>query len=117
MKDTFLTCSSCGIRFLWTAREQKLSFRAGGSPPDKCPGCRALDFLLAEHEGRIRFYNPKKGWGFIEAPGGRRVFFHRRDIRKPVFRGAVVRFRVSLTEKGLRATSVKVIGEGKKEAR
>ncbi len=117
MKDTFLTCSSCGIKFLWTVHEQELSARAGEPPPGKCPGCRALDFLLTEHEGTVRFYNPRKGWGFIDAPGGRKVFFHRRNLRRPVSRGTVVRFRVSMTEKGLRATSVRVIGRRKKEAR
>jgi cold shock CspA family protein len=107
MKDTFLTCSSCGIRFLWTGWEQEHSASKGKKPPSKCPGCQVLDFLIAEHVGTVRFYNSRRGWGFINGPNGRKIFFHRNDLRRPVSRGAVVKFRIEVTEKGLHAVNVR----------
>ena len=109
MKDTFLKCSSCGIRFLWTAREQKEASREGATPPDRCPGCRALDMLLSRHKGVVRFYDPRKGWGFIDSPIRRKIFFHRNGLENPVRRGTVVSFRIAVTDRGLRAVAIRPV--------
>ncbi len=61
-------------------------------------------------EGKVKWFNPKKGYGFIEAPDGREVFVHYSDIGGEGFKtldeGDPVTFDVVEGEKGPRATHV-----------
>jgi hypothetical protein len=42
-EDTFLECRDCGIRFLFTAREQGNYARQGyDNLPSRCPACRLV---------------------------------------------------------------------------
>ncbi len=107
MRDRLLVCSSCGVRFVWTAWEQRHDERE----PELCPGCRALDLFTTEHVGRVRHYNPKRGWGFIRMDSGKDVFVHRSALRAPLRSlrpGQRVRFRVTVDDRGLRAVAVRL---------
>jgi CspA family cold shock protein len=60
--------------------------------------------------GKVKWFNPRKGYGFIEAPDGRDIFVHYSSISTEGFKtldeGDAVVFDIVEGEKGLRATNV-----------
>jgi CspA family cold shock protein len=64
-------------------------------------------------EGRVKWFNDSKGYGFIETDGGRDVFVHFSAIQSSGFKSLSEGERVSFEEeqgsKGPQATQVKKI--------
>lgn len=64
-------------------------------------------------EGRVKWFNDKKGYGFIETEDGRDVFVHFSAIEgsgfKSLSEGEKVRFDVENGAKGPQAVKVKAI--------
>ncbi len=60
--------------------------------------------------GNVKWFNPSKGYGFIERESGEDVFVHYSEIQADGYRtlaeGQRVEFTVADGEKGLQATSV-----------
>lgn len=63
--------------------------------------------------GRVKWFNNKKGYGFIERDDGEDVFVHYSDIRGQGYRtlkdGQIVEFDIEETPRGLRAVNVRVV--------
>ena len=61
-------------------------------------------------QGTVKWFNPRKGYGFIAMPDGRDVFVHYSSIAAEGFKtldvGDPVAFEVVEGEKGPRATNV-----------
>jgi CspA family cold shock protein len=61
-------------------------------------------------EGKVKWFNPRKGYGFIGTTDGRDVFVHYSSIASEGFKtlaeGDSVLFDVAEGEKGPRATNV-----------
>ncbi len=61
-------------------------------------------------EGTVKWFNSRKGYGFIGTNDGRDVFVHYSSIAGDGFKtlgeGDVVQFDITEGEKGLRATNV-----------
>jgi len=61
-------------------------------------------------EGKVKWFNPRKGYGFIAAADGRDVFVHYASIAgqgyKTLAEGELVSFDVVEGEKGPRAENV-----------
>ena len=57
---------------------------------------------------------PEEGYGFLETPDGREIYFHRHSVLHPGFDrlaiGTEVRFAEELGEKGPQASTVAIIG-------
>ena len=73
-------------------------------------------------DGRVKWFNPKKGYGFIATDDGRDVFVHYSSITgkgyKTLAEGDPVSFEIVEGEKGPRAENVvqKAAPQEKKEA-
>lgn len=61
-------------------------------------------------DGKVKWFNPRKGYGFIAAPDGRDIFVHYSSISGDGYRtlaeGDAVSFDIVEGEKGLRAENV-----------
>jgi CspA family cold shock protein len=64
-------------------------------------------------KGRVKWFNEKKGYGFISRNDGNDVFVHfsaiKRDGFKSLYEGDEVEFEISQGPKGLQATNVVVV--------
>ena len=62
-------------------------------------------------KGRVKWFNPKKGYGFITKPDGTEIFFHLeglRDNHAEDLTGTPVTFDEITTSKGAKAVDVVV---------
>jgi cold shock protein len=64
-------------------------------------------------EGKVKWFNEKKGFGFIEQDGGQDLFVHHTSITgegfKTLSEGQHVRFEIEETPKGPKAKNVQII--------
>lgn len=65
---------------------------------------------LTEVQGLVKWFDPKKGFGFIVGPEGQDIFVHYTKIQGDGFRvlkdGSNVAYDAELTDKGWHATRV-----------
>ncbi|MCI5083669.1 MAG: cold shock domain-containing protein [Saprospiraceae bacterium] len=60
-----------------------------------------------EKTGKIKFFNRKKGYGFIETPhSDQDIFVHASHLTDRISKGDRVSFRITQTEKGPEAREV-----------
>jgi CspA family cold shock protein len=61
-------------------------------------------------DGTVKWFNPRKGYGFIATPDGRDIFVHYSSISsngyKTLAEGDAVTFEIVEGDKGLRAENV-----------
>ncbi len=97
-EDRFLTCASCGTRFVLIAAEMS------ADAPALCPGCRLILPNAGRQRGVVKFYNKRKGWGFVTQPDGREVFFHRSalsvDAEPFLQEGELVEYGIDESDRG-----------------
>ncbi len=71
---------------------------------------RFWDWGIALESGVVKWFNPEKGFGFIEREGGDDVFVHFSDIKADGYRslneGDAVQFEVAEGDRGPKATNV-----------
>ncbi|MEM7755680.1 MAG: cold shock domain-containing protein [Planctomycetota bacterium] len=70
-------------------------------------------------EGEVKWFDPRKGFGFIVGPDGQDIFAHYTVIEGEGFRvlrdGCKVRYSAEQTERGWKATQVVLLAEGEVE--
>jgi len=79
---------------------------------DRAPtGSRAVESQTGEQQGTVKWFNPKKGFGFIVCSNGEEVFVHYRNIegsgRKILKEGEPVTFVIIEGPKGPQAENVR----------
>jgi CspA family cold shock protein len=61
-------------------------------------------------KGKVKWFNTKKGYGFIEMEDGKDIFVHHSEIQSQGFRaldeGETVEFEVRQSPKGMHAANV-----------
>jgi cold shock protein len=60
-------------------------------------------------EGTVKWYNPRKGYGFISGEDGKDVFVHRSSIPEGTYlnEGDKVDYQLEDSERGPQATNIK----------
>ncbi len=62
-------------------------------------------------EGKVKFFNATKGFGFLTTDDGEDIFFHQSNVKETGFRsslmqGDIVSFEVKTEQKGKRAYNI-----------
>ncbi len=67
-------------------------------------------FRVKMAQGKVKWFNPVKGYGFIEQENNRDLFVHKTDvIDRNIKEGDVVEFEVGEGRKGPCAVKVKIV--------
>ena len=84
-------------------------------PHRQSPGSSISSSNSGDEEGTVKWFNVKKGFGFILRENGEEVFVHFRSIegqgRRILRQGQRVQFTVIQADKGPQANNVSIIGE------
>jgi cold shock CspA family protein len=112
--DQILYCERCGISFLWPVEEQKripVDAELSKHAPTRCPGCRQLLPLPGQERGEVKWYNPRKRYGFIVRANHPDIYVHDADIADSVRLrpGDLVEFAVERNQRGVLARDVRLL--------
>ena len=115
MTDEMVVCERCGVTFLWTIEEQRTG-SAGAKSPLFCMGCAFLLPAARQQRGLVKWYSPRKKYGFISPRSGADLFTHRSNFRdvgrlRP---GDLVEFSVVESAKGAEAIDVRLLSRPRK---
>lgn len=81
-RDTLVTCQSCGKQFIFTVEKQRQMAEQGqdSAIPEICASCMPRTSHGGKLHGRIKWFSPEKGYGFIVEDEGGEIFVHRNGI-------------------------------------
>lgn len=110
-----LSCKRCGSGFVLTSTYLDFVRRRGGKVivPLLCPTCFLSEGPLPKQRGKIKWFNPRKRYGFIATEDGEQVFFHQEQLLEEhdqaLREGRAVRFHLHYPRKGPEALNVELI--------
>jgi CspA family cold shock protein len=115
-RDTLVTCQECGKQFVFTVEKQRQMAERGEEvvPPTLCEACTQRVKYGGKLHGRIKWFDPEKGYGFIARDDGAELFVHRSGVPlteagtlPPLEEGQEVFYEVMDTPKGPQAVQVR----------
>jgi CspA family cold shock protein len=118
MKDEIdvIVCQRCGRGFVLTATYHDFLLRWGRHVivPVLCPTCFLATGPLPKQEGRVKWFSPRKHYGFITTGEDTDVFFHQQQILEKIKsvpqKGQSARFHMRRSPKGPEALNVEIEG-------
>jgi len=114
-RDTLVTCQECGKQFVFTVEKQRQMAERGQEVeiPELCAECKQRVRYGGKMHGRVKWFNPEKGWGFIVQDSGSEIFVHRDGLLPaedgslpPMEEGQEILYDVLDTPKGPQAVQV-----------
>ena len=117
LQDERLLCGRCGVTFLWTVEEQQRWQEP--EPPERCPGCRRLLPPPGRERGLVKWYDPRRKFGFIVPTHGPELYVHGRQLQgiRRLYPGDLVEFGVESQERGPVAVAVRLVERGRRRKR
>jgi CspA family cold shock protein len=81
-RDTLVTCQECGKQFVFTVEKQRQMAERSEEvvPPTLCESCTQRVKYGGKLHGRIKWFDPEKGYGFIARDDGGELFVHRSGV-------------------------------------
>lgn len=110
-------CQRCGRGFVVTSNYLDMLARRGRNVvrPVLCPTCFMKAGPRPKQHGEVKWFSPRKHYGFIVTDKGSEVFFHQRQIvgerTDETQEGQPVRFHVRDAAKGPEALNVEIVEE------
>jgi cold shock protein len=110
-------CKRCGAGFVLTSTYADLLDRRDVKVvvPVLCPTCFLTRGPLPKERGEVKWFSPRKHYGFILSEDGEEVFFHERQIygkhQNGLHEGQEVRFHIHYPVKGPEALNVEVLAD------
>jgi CspA family cold shock protein len=110
-----IVCQRCGRGFVLTSSYRHFLSRRGikVKVPMLCMTCFLKAGPLPKQEGEVKWFNPRKRYGFIVTEEGQDIFVHQQQIlaRKgnEPHEGQTVRFHLQHSPKGPEAVNVELV--------
>ena len=96
-------------------QQSETSVRTSDAPAAETPRPTVSATHIAQAEGEVKWFDPRKGYGFIVGPEGQDIFAHYSVIEGDGFRvlrdGAKVRYDAECTGQRWKATRVERVAE------
>ena len=111
-----IVCQRCGRGFVLTATYRDFLVRWGRQVvvPVLCPTCFLGAGPLPKEEGKVKWFSPRKHYGFITIEKDEDVFFHQHQLLEKVVdvpeKGQAARFHMRHSPKGPEALNVEIEG-------
>ena len=111
-----IVCQRCGRGFVLTATYGDFLLRWGRHVvvPVLCPTCFLGAGPLPKKEGRVKWFSPRKHYGFITIGEDKDVFFHQQQLLEEAGgvpeKGQSARFHIRYSPKGPEALNVEIEG-------
>jgi CspA family cold shock protein len=108
-------CQRCGTGFVLTSSYTDLLARRGAKViiPLLCPTCFLTQGPLPKQRGEIKWFSPRRHYGFIVSEEGEDVFFHEEQLLGNATRGPEqgqpVQFHLHYPIKGPEALNVELV--------
>lgn len=110
-----IVCQRCGRGFVLTPSYRDFLSRRGVKVkvPMLCMTCFLKAGPLPKQEGEVKWFNPRKRYGFIVTEEGRDIFVHQQQILagkgNAPHEGQAVRFHLQHSPKGPEAVNVELV--------
>jgi CspA family cold shock protein len=114
-KSELIVCQRCGRGFVLADTYLDLIYRRGARvvAPVLCPTCFIAKGPQPKQRGEIKWFSPRRRYGFIIAEAGEEVFFHRGQVlddqHQRLRGGQAVRFHLCYPLKGPEALNVELV--------
>jgi CspA family cold shock protein len=81
-RDTLVTCQECSTQFVFTVEKQRQMAESGLEVviPEYCNACTQRVQYGDKRHGRIKWFDPGKGYGFLLQDDGSELFVHRTGV-------------------------------------
>lgn len=109
-------CQRCGRGYVLTATYRDFLARWGRDVvvPVLCPTCFLRKGPLPKLEGKVKWFSPRKHYGFLTVGEDGDVFFHQERLvaggNEPPREGQTARFHLRSSPKGPEALNVEIEG-------
>jgi CspA family cold shock protein len=112
-----VVCQRCGCGFVLTRTYRDFLVRRGVkvAMPVQCMTCFLKAGPLPKQRGAVKWFSPRRRYGFITTGEGEEVFFHQNELLggngNVPQEGQIAQFHLRYSVKGVEAVNVELVSE------